>query len=106
MAPGSAREYSSVKLNRFRLVGLLAAAALLVPAHVPAPARAASPNLVIDVAYEGTSMDPAQDYDTGMATILGNVYEGLVRPSGTKTVKIVPDLATSWKESADGKTWT
>ncbi|MGH2345024.1 MAG: ABC transporter substrate-binding protein [Chloroflexota bacterium] len=95
-----------MKLNRLRLIGLLAAAAMIVPAHIPPPARAASPNLVIDVGYEGSYMDPAQDYDTGMATVLGNVYDGLVRASGSKTVKIVPDLATSWKESKDGKTWT
>ncbi len=41
-----------------------------------------------------------------MATVLANVYDGLVRAVGSKVVTIVPDLATSWKESADGKTWT
>ncbi len=51
-------------------------------------------------------MDPQIDYDLADATVLGNVYDGLVRATGSKTVTIVPDLATSWKESPDGKTWT
>lgn len=74
--------------------------------HPQARAASANPPLVIDIGYEGQTLDPAVDYDTGMATVLGNVYDGLVRAVGTKTVKIVPDLATSWKSSPDGKTWT
>ncbi len=85
---------------------LVAVSLLVLPARIPAPVHAASPNLVIDTQYEGVFMDPAQDYETGMAIVLGNVYEGLVRAYGDKTVKIVPDLATSWTESTDGKTWT
>jgi peptide/nickel transport system substrate-binding protein len=85
---------------------LVAVSLLVLPARIPAPVHAASPNLVIDIQYEGYVMDPAVDYETGMATVLGNVYEGLVRAYGDKTVKIVPDLATSWTESPDGKTWT
>ena len=79
---------------------------LIIPARIAAPARAAAPNLVIDIGYEGQTLDPAVDYDTGMATVLANVYDGLVRAVGSTSVTIVPDLATSWKESADGKTWT
>lgn len=100
-------EYSSVKQYRFRLLALLAAAGLLaLPQHVATPAHAANPNLVIYTQYEGTVMDPAVDYETGMATVLGNAYDGLVRAYGDKTVKIVPDLATSWSQSKDGLTWT
>ncbi len=96
-----------MKLGRARILAMIATLSLLIiPARIAEPVHAAAPNLVIDIGYEGSQVDPAQDYDTGMATVLANVYDGLVRAEGSKVVKIVPDLATSWKESADGKTWT
>ncbi len=94
-------------LSRFRTFGLVAAATLLTLApHAQAPARAAAPPLVIDIGYEPVTLDPQIDYDTAAAIVLGNVYDSLVRAEGSKTVKIVPDLATSWSQSSDGKTWT
>ena len=96
-----------MKSRRFRLLALVSASVLLTLApHVQSPARAAAPPLVIDIGYEPVTMDPQIDYDTAAAIVLGNVYDSLVRAQGAKSVKIVPDLATSWSSSPDGKTWT
>ena len=65
----------------------------------------ASP-LVVDIGSETATLDPQVNYDSSGFIALGNVYDGLVRAVGEKTVSIVPDLATSWTHSADGKTWT
>jgi peptide/nickel transport system substrate-binding protein len=96
---------------------ILAAAVVAALAFAPASRAGASPSvagkaagpsgtLAVVIGYEPASLDPAVDYDTGGNTYLGNVYEGLVRAVGERQVKIVPDLATSWQQSPDGKTWT
>ncbi|MGH2389391.1 MAG: ABC transporter substrate-binding protein [Chloroflexota bacterium] len=106
---------SLLSLTLGRRAKAVSAAALIV-AFTLAPsagahgaARAASGptgSLTLAIGFEPSSLDPAYDYEIGATSILANVYEGLVRDVGAKTVKVVPDLATSWKTSADGKTWT
>ncbi len=93
--------------SRFRFTAVLITTLLVIFAPFSRPiAHAANPSLVIDIGYETATLDPQINYDTAAAIELGNVYDGLVRAVGAKTVKIVPDLATSWSSSADGKTWT
>src|SRR5690242_816048 len=102
-------EESRVKASSLRSFAIIATACLaMMPSHSLVSARglAANPPLVIDIGYEPVTMDPARDYDTAAAIELGNVYDGLVRAFGVKSAKVVPDLATSWTESKDGKTWT
>jgi peptide/nickel transport system substrate-binding protein len=89
------------------------AAAVVILACAPAlragaatHGNAAASTLVVVIGYEPASLDPAVDYDTGGNTYLANVYDGLVRAVGTNKVTTVPDLARSWQESPDGKTWT
>ena len=91
-------------VSRVSLAALLAALAVAPGRTVPA--QAAAPRLVIAVTYEPATLDPQVNYDPPGLTILGNVYQTLVRASGETSATVVPDLATSWKASADGKTWT
>jgi peptide/nickel transport system substrate-binding protein len=65
--------------------------------------------LVIDLGggnSEPSSLDPDVDYDNGAYSILSQMYSRLVSASGTTSVSIHPDLATSWSMSKDGLTWT
>jgi peptide/nickel transport system substrate-binding protein len=97
-----------VKSSRTRALAIFATLLLLLtvsPLATPR-AHAAAPSLVIAIGYEPVTLDPQVDYDTAAAIVLGNVYDSLVRAVGDKKVTVVPDLATSWKSSADGKTWT
>jgi peptide/nickel transport system substrate-binding protein len=108
---GAAREALSVKAQRLLAPSLLAAMLLVgmaphAPASVQARTLAANPPLIIDVSGETATLDPQINYDTAGFPVLGNVYDGLVRAVGERTVGIVPDLATSWTHSPDGKTWT
>ncbi len=67
------------------------------------PAAAAGSSLRIMQSEAPRSMDPANQTATFTASVLDPLYEGLVRlePDG----RIVPLLATSWSESADGLDW-
>lgn len=52
------------------------------------------------------SFDPAQSYEFTDIEVDANVYRKLVSPDLMDLSKIVPDLATSWEVSSDGKTFT
>lgn len=73
---------------------------------VPLAAAAPSGVLSIAVATETSSLDPAVNYDAAGTIYLAAVYDGLVKAVGATTVQIVPNVATSWTTSKDGKTWT
>ncbi|MFJ3671412.1 ABC transporter substrate-binding protein [Streptomyces sp. NPDC090106] len=54
-----------------------------------------------------TPPDPDVNYDGPGLNIVQNTYEGLVKyQDGSETAKIVPSLASSWKVSKDGLTYT
>ncbi|MGO4430132.1 ABC transporter substrate-binding protein, partial [Streptomyces sp. MCAF7] len=54
-----------------------------------------------------TPPDPDINYDGPGLNIIQNTYEGLVKyEDGTGTAKIVPALASAWKVSKDGLTYT
>lgn len=75
-------------------------------ARPPAPSAAAKDTITVGTTDSvQTTIDPADAYDYFGINIIENVGAGLVdyRP-GTTT--IVPALATDWKVSSDGLTWT
>ena len=104
--PRSRRRASTVMA--VALVALTLTPAARAGAMTQAASRAStvSGTLAVVIQNEPAFLDPAVDYDGGGATYLGQVYDGLVRAVGEHQVKIVPDLATSWSQSSDGKTWT
>lgn len=55
---------------------------------------------------DADTFDPALSYDTSSGEIIQNVYQTLVFYDGEATDKFVGQLATDWKTSEDGKTWT
>lgn len=50
------------------------------------------------------TLDPAFARENSSALIISNIYEGLVKSTGT--IEVEPSLATSWQVSADGLEWT
>src|SRR6185437_4137988 len=87
-----------------RLALPLAAVMVLVVAST-AGGASSSGTLVFAGASDPTYLDPALVSDGESFRVTEAMMEGLVylKP-GTTTVK--PRLATSWKASRDGKTWT
>jgi peptide/nickel transport system substrate-binding protein len=97
----------TVTPSPWRTLLTLAAIALMSLAPLAGPiVHAANPPLVIVIQGETATLDPQVNYDQAAATVMGNVYDSLVRGQGDKSVQVVGDLATSWQVSRDGKTWT
>jgi peptide/nickel transport system substrate-binding protein len=69
--------------------------------HVTAP----SGHLTVVIGNEPSSLDPAVDFEVG-CNVYSSVYDGLVRATGSDKVRIVPDLATSWKATQHSSVWT
>ena len=68
-------------------------------------ATAAGKTLVVGLVAEPTSMDPGQLTDINSMRVLSSVYDTLVRfKEGSFTQE--PGLATAWKMSPDGLTYT
>ena len=51
------------------------------------------------------TLDPAQNSVNESISLTQNIYSRLVQPNATGTA-LLPDLATSWKVSNGGKTYT
>lgn len=82
------------------------AASTPAPTVPPAP-QAKNPDSLVEVHInDPQSLDPAWDYETAGGTIIQQVYQPLVFYNKDAVDKYVGVLATDWKTSADGKTWT
>jgi peptide/nickel transport system substrate-binding protein len=109
--PSSTHIIRPYHLRTILAAGIVAALALAPAARTGATSRMAgkaagpSGSLSVVIEYEQGSLDPDVDYDAGI-TYIRQVYDTLVSAQGSRQVKIVPNLATSWRESPDGKTWT
>ncbi|HYB42554.1 MAG TPA: ABC transporter substrate-binding protein, partial [Candidatus Methylomirabilis sp.] len=86
------------------VVVVVAALAALVVAG-QREAGAAGKTLVVGLVAEPTSMDPGQLTDINSMRVLSSVYDTLVRFKDDSFTQ-EPGLATSWKASPDGLTYT
>src|SRR4051794_7800089 len=95
------------KYLKLALVPAALALALATAGLVAASDRhaAASDTLVFGSSADPVTLDPALASDGESFRPARQIFEGL---TGLKpgTTKVVPKLATSWKSSKDGKTWT
>ncbi len=78
----------------------------------PAPAAEVSmkskdPNTFVYTTYgDPENFDPALDYETAGGLVIFNTYETLVTFKRQSPTELVPQLATEWNMSDDGKTYT
>ena len=61
--------------------------------------------LVVRLAGDPKTLNPALVQETTSSAVIGDLFSGLVKID-PKTLKVEPDLATSWEHSEDGKIWT
>jgi peptide/nickel transport system substrate-binding protein len=74
---------------------------------LPPPPKVKNPDTLVEANIsEPQSLDPAWDYETAGGAIIQQVYQPLVWYNREAVDKYVGVLATDWKISADGKTWT
>jgi peptide/nickel transport system substrate-binding protein len=90
------------------LLSLLALGSILPiadPAHGAPGPSSASNTLTIGWSIETQTLDPAGNANNPDIWVMVNIYDQLLRvaPNGTS---VVPDLATSWDVSKDGKIYT
>ncbi len=88
-----------------RSLSVLAIGALALMAAYSHPALAQSKALVIGIAENTTSLDPARGFEPESGIILKAAYDTLVTFPADNVAKIIPNLAT-WTISADGLTYT
>ncbi len=69
-------------------------------------AQTAKDTLVEDEFGSIDTLDPAQAYDTSSSEVIQNVYQTLYAYKGASAKDFVPQLATAYKVSEDGKTYT
>ncbi len=73
----------------------------------PATFTSKDPNTFVYATFgEPETLDPALDYETSGGGINSNVYETLVWYNKDKPADFIPQLASKWDISADGKTYT
>ena len=83
--------------------------AALLSAGLPSTALAATPKdtLVLAMAFDDIiTLDPAEAFEISAGELMGNAYDRLMRYDVNDPSKLLPDVAKSWKLSADGKTYS
>jgi len=98
----AAKAVLTLTLLALVVVGVAAAAALRGGAH---GAASATDTFVLANAVKVDTLDPAQNSVNESIWLTQNIYSRLVQPNATGTA-LLPDLATSWKVSNGGKTYT
>ena len=93
----------TLMLNRRQVAS--AAAAALAAAAMPLLAATPKDTLVVALAFDDIiSLDPAEVFEISAGELMGNAYDRLLRYDVNDPSKLLPDLATQWSVSADGKT--
>ncbi len=82
-------------------------ASVLAVASWPLQAATPKDTLVVALAFDDIiSLDPAEAFEISAGEVMGNAYDRLIRYDVVDPSKLLPDLAKSWKVSADGKTYS
>ncbi len=100
---------SHTPITRRLLAQAAALATGLVLASASLPLWAVTPKdtLVVALAFDDIiSLDPAEAFEISAGEVMGNAYDRLIRYEVSDPSKLLPDLAKSWKVSADGKTYS
>ena len=95
--------------TRRALVQATTQATALALATLALPALAVTPKdtVVVALAFDDIiSLDPAEAFEISAGEVMGNAYDRLIRYDVADPSKLVPDIAKSWKVSADGKTYS
>jgi peptide/nickel transport system substrate-binding protein len=104
------RHHPRPKQRATRLVGLalvLLSVGLITQFAAASSTRTADTSvLVVDNVYNNHLLDPARETSSSANIALHAIYDTLVTYSGTDYSHVLPDLATSWTVSPDGKSIT
>src|SRR5258708_30323907 len=94
-----------MSLRRF-IILLVVVALAFVGVNTHRAVAADQKSLVIGIAENSTSLDPARGFEQQTGIVLKAAYDTLVTFPPDNAEKIIPNLATSWKISSDGLSYT
>ena len=97
---------STFRRSTRRLVAMAVAAAAVAWLPAAGPAAAQDKTLVVGASFIIKSLDPGRTIETTSNTINHATYDSLVTFDGEDLSTPKPSLATEWKVSEDGKTYT
>ena len=90
-----------------RVLCATATAALLTCYGAASYAATPKDTLVVAWAIDDIiTMDPSEAFEISAGEVMGNAYDRLLRYDVNDPSKLLPDLATQWSVSADGKTYS
>ncbi|MFD4510272.1 ABC transporter substrate-binding protein [Streptomyces sp. NPDC058457] len=100
------RRLSELRSGPWAVMAVITAGALTASGCTGAASSGADTVLTVASSADVTTLDPVASFSTE-AMYLGNIYEPLLwkNPSGSAHA-YSPAIATSWKKSADARTWT
>jgi peptide/nickel transport system substrate-binding protein len=70
----------------------------------PTPGKPTDKPLVVRLAGDPKTLNPALVQETTSSAVIGDLFTGLVKID-PKTLKVKPDLATSWEHNPNGTVW-
>ena len=93
------------KRKEFLIVVVAAAALSLLSGELQWAASAGPQEIVVNRKAEGVSLDPAKTTTMEDYAVIQNIYSSLFRFK-PDSFDLIPDLATDYQVSTDGKTYT
>lgn len=99
------RTNGRLALTRRSALFLSAATLLSVGLGLASPRADAATELRVRIGSDIGNLDPARIFGIENQTVAGHLYNGLVKYDQA-TNEVVPDLASEWSVSPDGKRWT
>jgi peptide/nickel transport system substrate-binding protein len=102
---GVARGWRAAKAVLVLTLVALVAVGVAAAAALRGDTASASDTFVLANAVKVDTLDPAQNSVNESIWLTQNIYSRLVQPNATGTA-LLPDLATSWKITNGGKTYT
>ncbi|MDQ0189881.1 hypothetical protein JI721_05205 [Alicyclobacillus cycloheptanicus] len=95
--------FTQIGIATLALTGLLAGCGNTSSTSGTSPKATASSTLVVDEDSDPSTLDPGLQYNTESYTVYRNIFDNLLHRD-PKTEKIVPWIATSWKQQSP-TTW-
>jgi peptide/nickel transport system substrate-binding protein len=94
-----------ISRRRVSITAGLTLALICVVAGPAGSATSAAPVLVVDTAFGVKTADPAKVFEPTGSIVLHAVYDNLLTFKGANVKKPVPQIAQSYKQTADAKTF-
>jgi peptide/nickel transport system substrate-binding protein len=95
---------SKTRIHLFHLISIAVAIVMLLPMAITAQEVKRGGTVIVGISDNPSYLIPNVSYTIGNLVVSNSMFEGLVNYD--MKGNLVPELASSWNFSPDGKTWT